>query len=131
MVDRIDLIVAAANEGCLADLRGLAVCAYPGKSIDERIFLLAGFILQYEPMWQEVSKADAFQQRNERQPLYLDEGHQKNPCLTALDYLSTLKDFMRIWAARKHQGSPKANWEKMQKEFAALLLDTHTPHYFY
>ena len=87
--------------------------------------MLAGFILKYEQMWQDVGNTDPFTQAPQFKgirSLYSGPKHLKiNPNLTATDYLYTFKEFMRIWAARKHEGSPEKDWERMQMEFAEYI----------
>ncbi|MBI2558060.1 hypothetical protein HYW20_01950 [Candidatus Woesearchaeota archaeon] len=127
MVNCIDIIVTAEKEGYMPDLRGLASRSHHSSyDMSVRIFEISRFISGYEQMWHDVRNAD-FEQRppefSGRQPLYLDARRtQKNPNVSASDYLYTLKEFMRRWAARKHEGSPEKDWDRMQKEFADTLL---------
>jgi hypothetical protein len=125
MVSAIDILTAAEKEGVLPDLEGLASRMSVGGSMDERMYRVAEFVLKYDQMWHDVGNADPsaqFLAFRDTQPLYLDSGHrQKNPNLTASDYLNVLKAYMRRWAARKDEGSPAEDWYRMQAEFAKQI----------
>ncbi len=128
MVDCLEIIITAEREGYLSDLKGLAQRAYFGLPSEERLLQVVNFIIKYHQMWQEVGNEDPFRQANtfrSRQPLYQDLEHtQDNLQITALDYLSTLKEYMKLWAARKQENSPEANWYKMLDEFAGIMKYT-------
>jgi hypothetical protein len=122
MISAIDILSTADKEGVLPDLEGLASRMPVGISMDEKLHRVAEFILKYEQMWHDVGNADPFRQFSGfkyKEPLFLDSSHdERNLNLKASDYLNVLKEYMRRWAARKHEGSPTENWYKMQEEFS-------------
>ena len=127
MVGTIDILASASAYDYDSDVKGLASYAYPGDTLDRRIIIVAQWILQNDNMWFEVHNADTFHQSatfRGRRPLYLNDNHTKrNPHLTASDYLFVFKEYMRLWAARKHEGSPEADWEAMLEELSNVIYN--------
>ncbi|MBI2108292.1 hypothetical protein HYT54_04140 [Candidatus Woesearchaeota archaeon] len=121
-----DIIRTASREGYMADFNGLiqrmpAPALYHSGNIR-----IAQFMLERDNMWHDAGNADSLRQSpafRGRQALYLDNGHEvRNPNLSASDYLFTFKEYMRVWAARKHEGSPEKDWAKMQQELVDRFL---------
>ena len=120
-----EIIQSARTHGYYEDLMGLGSRAFPGVRHDVQAYMAARFVLRYEQMWHEVGNQDPVSQAymfNGIHPLFSSPTHaQINLNLTPLDYLFTFKEFMRKWAARKHEISPQENWYMMQDEFALLV----------
>ena len=127
MATSVDEIMSASisNQDLFRDISGLARrLTFKGNILDKSR-KVAYFIFKYKQMWHEVGNQDPDRQSpqfNGWQPLYLDGEHKnKNPDLIAEDYLYTFKEFMKIWAARKNEGSPEKNWHKMQDELSGYI----------
>lgn len=131
-IEAMDIIEVAWDfMDCHNDLLGIGKRAFPDKDFFTQVGLVADFILGYENMWLEIGNADTFTQSQQLkeygvQTLYSDIDHkQRNPDVSALDYVGTFKEFERklagkIFLSGKYS-SPEDDWYKMQDELAKIV----------
>jgi len=129
-VDYMEILAYATKneDGYLDDILGLARKAFPPCEFHEKTGkeLIVKFILKHQNMWYNGNQDPVIQKPVFRdrgiQPLWLDERHnQRNPNITARDYLFTFKEYMRRLAS-KFRGFDKENWERMQRDVLVPII---------
>jgi len=123
--DIIQTALEHRGHGYYADLLGLGRRTFPCLPDEQQVSKAAGFVLSYHEMWHCVDNQDPVHQAPEfrgRQPLYLDpDFNDRNPRVTALDYLVVFKEYMRRRAFGRGMESCDAEWFAAQDELALAM----------